>query len=392
VLDELMARHKGGYAAWLPTGAVLFCALIPGQIRAQPVWNATEEWRLGSIDGPAAFETIADAAFVTDRRILISQPGSGALLLADATGTVTRIGRRGSGPGEFQRPTSVGVIAGSLWVWDGALGRISFFDETGAFVRSSPASPGMAAPLETGAIIVTRQLPGRPPLSAQQLVLRFEPDVLSPDTIDRSESRFGPLEIRARSGLTRTGSPPFPTDPLVAFAKDGRGFAIVSHRAEQRQTAEIEVRHFDARGSERQRSTLPHAAVPLSIAEQQARAGEISRSLRDFVESRGLPAAASDFSPAHVLEAMQRGGMPATLPSVSAAFIDRDGTLWLAREDRPTAASREWWRLSPGGEILARLSFPRHLTLLDAWNDRVLGSVVDELGVTRIIVYRIAPG
>jgi hypothetical protein len=80
------------------------------------------------------------------------------------------------------------------------------------------------------------------------------------------------------------------------------------------------------------------------------------------------------------------------LPPVSAAFIDREGTLWLARENPPTAPSREWWRLSLRGEVLARLSFPRHLTLLDAWNDRLLGTLVDELGMTSIVVYRLAPG
>ncbi len=54
------------------------------------------------------------------------------------------VGRRGSGPGEFQAPIQVGQSGDSIWVYDSRLRRLSYFRRM-RFVGSTPLSANLAA-------------------------------------------------------------------------------------------------------------------------------------------------------------------------------------------------------------------------------------------------------
>lgn len=53
-----------------------------------------------------------------------------------------RVGRRGSGPGEFQGTHDFGLIGDTIWVVDQNLRRITFFDFDGELLGTTLVYPG----------------------------------------------------------------------------------------------------------------------------------------------------------------------------------------------------------------------------------------------------------
>lgn len=71
-------------------------------------------------------------------RIAFADPANQALLLVDrTTATLTRVGRRGKGPGEFIQPMTVERLGDRLAVLDRAQSRIAYFTLAGAHLADS---------------------------------------------------------------------------------------------------------------------------------------------------------------------------------------------------------------------------------------------------------------
>ena len=71
-------------------------------------------------------------------RIAFADPANQVLLLVDrTTSSITRIGRRGKGPGEFVQPTTVERVGDRLAVIDRAQSRIAYFTLAGAHLADS---------------------------------------------------------------------------------------------------------------------------------------------------------------------------------------------------------------------------------------------------------------
>jgi hypothetical protein len=104
----------------------------------------TEVLRLGSEHGgDDAFARVMDVKMGPTGRIYVADDLNWSVSVFDRSGRlVRRLGRRGRGPGEFERPWHLAVDrSDSLFVWDGALGRISVFGPDFRFARSF-AAPG----------------------------------------------------------------------------------------------------------------------------------------------------------------------------------------------------------------------------------------------------------
>ncbi len=100
-------------------------------------------FRLG--DTPALlFGTVHGVVFDSRGRLWVADGRAARLYVFGPDGTLLQqLGRRGEGPGEFQR---IGGIArgvnDSIYVWDWQLQRLSVFSPEGAFVRSFSATFG----------------------------------------------------------------------------------------------------------------------------------------------------------------------------------------------------------------------------------------------------------
>lgn len=104
----------------------------------------TEVLRLGSeLGGDDAFGRVTDVELSPTGRIYVADDLGWNVLVFDRSGRLLRrLGRRGQGPGEFERPWYLAVDRyDSLFVWDAALGRISVFGPDFRFARGF-ATPG----------------------------------------------------------------------------------------------------------------------------------------------------------------------------------------------------------------------------------------------------------
>lgn len=104
-----------------------------------------EVLRIGTLAGPEAtsFGMVAGVVPAPNGGWYVADALAHEIRRFDEAGTpVATVGRRGEGPGEFQAINGIGATdAGTLIVWDGANGRLTFFDDGGA-VDSTLRVPG----------------------------------------------------------------------------------------------------------------------------------------------------------------------------------------------------------------------------------------------------------
>ncbi|MGH7129464.1 MAG: hypothetical protein ACREIV_12915, partial [Planctomycetaceae bacterium] len=94
---------------------------------------------IGGVDADEAHALyrVGGARRLSDGRIVVSNGGSGEVRWYGADGTYLRTsGRRGDGPGEFQRPGQIiGLPADTVMIADGFGRRVTVLDPAGEFVR-----------------------------------------------------------------------------------------------------------------------------------------------------------------------------------------------------------------------------------------------------------------
>ncbi|MGH7460882.1 MAG: 6-bladed beta-propeller [Longimicrobiales bacterium] len=112
---------------------------------SSPLWTAGQGWQvaeslvIGAVDGDEDYllNGVRGAIRMPDGRIVVANGGGSELRVYDAAGTfLRRVGRKGWGPGEFQRPDHVIRLAGdTIAVWDAGIGPVSFFDDELRYIR-----------------------------------------------------------------------------------------------------------------------------------------------------------------------------------------------------------------------------------------------------------------
>jgi hypothetical protein len=117
---------------------VLGCA-GPGADSRLPEWHVVEELRLGGEDeGPLSFSDLRSFAVGEDGTLYVLEARENEVRVFDGSGAFLRtIGRRGQGPGEFERANGVALTPdGHLWVYAPGARRLAQFTTTGEFVRN----------------------------------------------------------------------------------------------------------------------------------------------------------------------------------------------------------------------------------------------------------------
>lgn len=345
---------------------------------AEP-WTVSERVaRIGSVDDPDfIFNPVLRMALSPDGLLYTAHAGEATIRRWTMDGTPAgSVGRKGEGPGEFQVPYQVGFFGDSLWVWDAAGGRVSYFDQQGEFLGSVAARADVGwevgpvlpiAPLRDGTFMWMR----RPPFSSSG---PGTPEAIPFAKIDADGRRLAliweqPWEPHDDAGQT------FGDAHLSGLGR--RGLLVVDRRVWTGEgDAAVRVSEIGFDGD-----TIFTAAVsydPVPLTDERFDSG-----VRAALAQGGA-------SEAQTREWMHR---PSYLPAVSNVIAADDGTIWLRRFDPVEVAAGEpmweWWILDSGGSPLARALTPVDLDVRLINGDMIWGVERDELDVEYIVRYRL---
>ena len=349
---------------WLAAGA--------GSVSAQRLELIRE---IGSSDGDPDYTFFRIGEVEVDGRgdVWVLDTGDKALRVYDSTGRFRlRIGREGSGPGEFMLPTQLQLGPEDIRVVDARLFRFSRFDHAGRHLETAALTlpAGMRAsgmyPLRGGSTLVRtlyRASPGsedHDPYvhavvlgadgSVQDTLSTWEPAVVIWYTPGQKAPWGG-----VATGLGDGGALAVSGDSLVALV-DGILGRVVLRRMTVCGLGSPAAIDLGVRGEEFPRRLLN------SIQDS------IRRTLKDT-------------------RIVVTG--PVRLSAITGqAFFAPDGELWIElATDAP--AEREWLRIRPATGSIARVRVPRALALRGARDSRVYGVWRDALDVQTVRVYRL---
>ena len=394
-----------------------------------------QELAIGSVDAPEpqySFGQITDLDVGAGGEIYAADQMAAALRAYDSTGRFVRtIGRKGGGPGEYERVNGMVVLPnGNVAVSD--YRRMTIFSASGEVVTSwrtytgDGGSIGGVLMTDTAGLIYTEDVIGRRPArgatprrmddeEGRSGVIRWRPDGSRADSLEPPIERWQGARLTAeRPGIRESRSIPFaPTttwtwSPLAYFVSANTGqYAITLHRTE---------------GPLRIERDLP--PVPIESDERANHEESVTEGMRRLDPTwrwNGPP-------------------IPETKPFISGLRVGHDGRVWVSvaqpsvrltdAEGAALAPNEEWgegvaigttaftvrpgespgdflrsrptveprWRapvaydvFDPDGTFLGRVAMPPRTTLSVMRGDHVWAITRDSLDVEQITRWQVSP-
>lgn len=359
-------------------------------VRASAAWTIADEpvLTIGRRHDSPDHELfrVAGAGLFSDGRVAVALNGPPELRIYDSTGDlVNRIGREGSGPGEFRFISSLWIGRGdTLATYDARLRRVSLFSESGQHLRDQPfrAPADVAAGLtpwnvrgvlEGGhmvgvfsAVEEDRTGAQRRPWtvvvldSTASLITSFGP-------FGGQEMYIGPPQQSPQGLVSELGTPPFARTTLIASGAGGVVTAENGHYDITRWTA-------DGRPSLIVRTDVPSQPVEDSDLESLLPPVELSAA------ERGL-----------LLEGLRSTVTNATLPLLDVVLVEPDGHIWIVEFGRPHQSTRWLVRLDADGQLSRALELPREYQFLGARGDSIVVLSRDADEVEAVEVFEVVP-
>ncbi len=363
------------------------------------------EVRIGSVDDPDfAFGAVEAAAVGPDGALYTTHATELAIRRWDPEGRPAgTVGREGDGPGEFRRLAGFGFFGDSLWVWDRASFRASWFGLDGTLLGSStptvrleatPSMEGMPprpeqptragqwygkTPASTGAM-VTGEL-----TRLAHVVLDHGGRVL--DTLwvqDARPTDF--LSISVGQGRNMYGPQPFPDMPLTAVSSD-ETLVVVDRRAWDGQGEPgIRLLRLSFVGDTLLDVELPYAAEPLPQQRTDSVVSVWAENVFEFFQ-RVQPGTSLGDLERMVADAIYR---PAYLPAVRAMLVADDGRVWLQRFDAE-GDHDVWWVISKDGRQEGEVLLPGGMRPVWVRDDRLWAVETDEFDVNYLVRLTVRP-
>ena len=290
------------------------------------------------------------------RHIDVLDPAAFGVHRFDRAGVWLRtIGRRGDGPGEFQRPIAMGRIADTLWVADRALNRLSFIDRDGTFVRSvsfgiiqGPTLTGPRRALADSRIASVPYIGTTSAGSVDSLpVLIHADDGAVRDTL--AWQAVGQVAVTVttpphngeRMPRTMSIKHPFDQRSLIAYDPLGRWVDIGTWRLGADEVHRLRMVRTAAVGDTVAVIELPFESTPATSDEVRAFARRIHPGLP--------PAFRARVSAASLAQAFLEQIPRPSEPSVDAMVVAEDGVLWFHKTNRsPNSEGERWIAYRPG--------------------------------------------
>ncbi|MYA12722.1 MAG: hypothetical protein F4087_11975 [Gemmatimonadetes bacterium] len=353
----------------LNTLAVL--AVLPAgrTVVAQTTWTATLEAESEpSLPIGRVVNLVVDSqlkVYVNDGYL------DGIAVLAPNLTFEQEIGRKGEGPGEFDWPTSIQILAGdSLFVFDGGLARVTVFEPYARTVAHTATLPAINNPSRLW------KLPGQRGYVGSRWL---------PFYATQREEDQGRSEVVFRLG--RDGNPE--ADSLFAFPAAerlvvrGEGSVMVgphpfggesflrllgADRLVHANSRVPSVVVLDLTGSVQHSFAVPATPVPVSAAELS---GAIEREEHDaFVR-------------------VLRQGAPHMWPALTGLAVDDEQRIWVGGRSESGSDEWEWTAFTQEGRKVGSVMLPAGFVVHAVRDGRLFGVFNDELDVPHIRAYRL---
>ncbi len=332
--------------------------------------SETENYFIGSIQ---------DLDVTTDGRMVVLDGEAAHLKVLRPDGSLLdTLGRRGQGPGEFQRPTTVEVARGdSIYVFDAGPERLTVFT-----LSPSPSmSRSVAIAREQGSrgtdawgFLRTVRMLG------DSLAARFWPYYAREEgyrqpapVIWRSMSDEGVLgdtllrERRAHISISFDGQGvgiealPFDRKTVAAPGPNGRLY--------HGWTDSLQINATAPDGATEVIAHVPTEPVPVTAADRDSALTPIERA--DLREQ---------FADA----------IPQTQPAFMDLVVADDGRLWVQRPaDGPDAGTVAWWVLDPKTKTTHEVQLPANANLEVVRDGKAYGTTTTETGAPAVVRYTI---
>lgn len=345
-------------------------------------WKAGQEWRLvpevriGSVDGDEAYTFPMVVGLVLDDldRVWVADRLEQNIRVFDSRGTHVRtIGRKGSGPGEFQSISGITRTPdGNVLVLDFGNMRFSVLDTTGALVATHPRSAMASITPWPGRYDSQGQLYdvdmvrlGRS--AGRDAVVRLDPAFQPVDTFALPEFEVQTFEISRQQGDNRDVSRvnvPFSASQIWRIDAEGQVWIAVTDRYR------IQRHSFDgAAGQVVEREFTP---LPVTASDRRRVLGYYE----DFVKKGGR---------------IDESRIPRTQPVLNSFFFDDEGRLWV----QPSYAAGEPPVLDvfePTGRYLGQVQVPPRFSVGAGpvvRGNRMVAVTTDDDVVPSVVVFRI---
>ena len=350
-------------------GSTAFMAAVASSYQ-QRIWTATLE---AESDPSLYLGWVTGLAVDSQRRVFVTDPAWDGIVVLGADLTFEReVGRKGEGPGEFQWPATIQILAGdSLYVFDGRLARVTVFEPQALTVAYTITLPHVTNVRRLWRISGQRGYVGMrsQPFYAGQTEEddQGRHDVvfsLKQDGDMESDSLYAvpsaePLIVRGL-GSVMVGSHPYGAEPFLSILGHDR---LVY--ANSRFPA---VMVLDLAGTVQNSFAVPATPVPVSAAELRAR-----------IESEEEEAFA------RVLEQ----GAPYMWPALTGLVVDDEQRIWVGERSESMSGQWEWTAFAHEGSMVGSVLLPSTFKLYAVRGDRLVGAATDELDVPRVQVYRL---
>jgi hypothetical protein len=366
-----------------------------------PAWTEATAWRLsdsptlsmGVMGGDSAqeFYGIAGAVRLSDGTIVVANSGTHQLRYYTADGAlVTTAGRRGDGPGEFQRLIGLVRLPGdTVGAIDARHPRLSVFDPGGRFARdiglaSNPLQYlAIVGQFGDGTFLATSQrmrtssdLSNRTSGPARDTIRLVHVDATAAvvDTIGSFPNTRVTVKMVDMGGRSTPISIPVAFSPMTQVTA-GLGAAYVGV------SDTYEIGAYSPSGK---LMRLIRRAQPSRLVAEEDKAR-----WRDRMRAQSLPSTSPRMRQTMqtMLDALANPDFAEIMPAFRRLLVDAEGDLWVSDYQGSDSTRQYLSVFDQDGRLLGTVVLPQRLLVTEIGTDYVLGHTTDETEVEHVELY-----
>ncbi len=315
-----------------------------------------------------------------NRQILVVDFSGESVFRLDSTGSVLApLARNGAGPGEARGVHYLGLQGDTVWIADGILRRISYFDRNLKFIRSESDQdrcgdpPRSLAPDGRCEILPQRTQRNKPIPDSLPLLLarpKGPTDTLGWLILARMVFRYADGESHVMQV--------FADNPVPITSRNGRYFAWLGQKpANPKEPASVMVVTRNLLTNTSGTFSVPYEPRPLP-------GDTIEKVLANFRSNPPPPMFVG-----YLDSISRRMYRPKYLPAFAARLIDQTGKLWLKPQVAPGTATVAWQVFDLSGKPQFNVILPTGFQLADVSGSLLLGTSLDADDVPTIVQYRL---